>query len=82
MLERIIRFSIRQRWAVLGLERRETRRGRADLNLDVGDVGHGVDLETREIVDSEPDEQDDDGEDGPALSDGQPDDAFKHGCLP
>ncbi len=53
--------------ALLGLERRIAGRAGVDLDLDVGDVGHGVDRKALEIPGAEGDGAEREQEDQPAL---------------
>lgn len=68
--------------ALLGLQRRIARRGRVDLHLHVGDIGHGVDGQPRVVVDADGGHGQRDEQHHPALFDGKADQAFKHVCSP
>jgi len=64
---------------LFGLKRRIAGRLRIDLDLDVGDVGRGVDRQLLETPDADDGRHEDERQHDPAMPDRQADDAFKHG---
>ena len=71
----------RERDALLDFERRVARRRGVDLHLDVGDVGHRVDRQAREIQCAESGHGEDADHHQPALTDREGEDAVNH-CRP
>ncbi len=61
--------------ALLDLERRVARRHGVDLHLDVGDVGHRIDRQAREVPRAERTDRDGRHDDQPAVLDGEFEDA-------
>ena len=65
--------------ALLGLQWRETRRLRVDLDLDVGDIRHRVDRQALVVVDSQGAHPERDDQDKPSMADGRMDQGGEHG---
>ena len=64
--------------ALLGFERREARRRSVDLHLHIGDVRHGIDLESAEAVNAHGGENEHRCQHCETLSDRQLDNSFQH----
>ena len=67
---------------LLGFQRGVTRSMGIDLDLDIGDVGHGVDGKLLVTEDPQRSHPENGQKDEPALLDGKANDAFKHDRSP